>query len=389
MVTDIALFFEPISTDLSVFRNEGTVGEKIQSFQSEADFPEIGKGSVAIFGVSENRRSNSTKAESESLNVIRQAFYRLKNHFGNQEMVDLGNINPGETVEDTYYAVSNSVAAIVKQGGVAVILGGSQDLTYANYLAYEQLEQVVNLTCVDSRFDLGDAEDEIAHDQYLQKIILHQPNILFNFSNITYQTHHVLPKELDLIKKMYFDAYRLGEVQQNLEEVEPIVRNADLVSFDLSAIRSSDFPSNERSEPNGLTGQESCAIARYAGLSDKLSSVGFYNATSVGTDSVSAELIAQLVWYFVWGVSSRKKDYPFTDKNEYTKYTVTLNEGQYDVVFYKSSRSDRWWMEVPYPSKRGAKYQRHFMVPCSYSDYLAACEDEVPDRWWQTFQKLG
>jgi hypothetical protein len=91
----------------------------------------------------------------------------------------------------------------------------------------------------------------------------------------------------------------------------------------------------------------------------------------------------------VWGVSSRKKDYPFADKNEYTKYTVTLNEGQYDVVFYKSSRSDRWWMEVPYPSKRGAKYQRHFMVSCSYSDYLAACEDEVPDRWWQTFQKLG
>jgi hypothetical protein len=86
MVTDIALFFEPISTDLSVFRNEGTVGEKIQSFQSEADFPEIGKGSVAIFGVSENRRSNSTKVESESLNVIRQAFYRLKNHFGNQDI---------------------------------------------------------------------------------------------------------------------------------------------------------------------------------------------------------------------------------------------------------------------------------------------------------------
>lgn len=389
MVTDIALFFEPVSADLSEFRNEGTVGEKIQSFQSSTDFPVIAKGAVAIFGVFENRRSNVPSVESDSLNVIRKAFYQLKNHFGNQEILDLGNISPGETVEDTYYAVSNSVASIIKQGGIVLILGGSQDLTYANYLAYEKLEQVVNLTCVDTRFDLGDVEDEISYDRYLQKIILHQPNILFNYSNLTYQTHHVLPKELDLIKKMYFDAYRLGEVQQNLEEVEPIVRNADIVSFDLSCIRSSDFPANERSEPNGLSGQEACAIARYAGLSDKLSSIGFYDASTIGSNPVSAELTAQLLWYFVWGVSSRKMDYPFADKNEYTKYTVALNEGQYDVVFYKSSRSDRWWMEVPYPSKRGAKYQRHFMVPCSYSDYLAACEDEVPDRWWQAFQKLG
>ena len=389
MVSDIALFFEPVSEELASSEIKGSLGEKIQTFAGNGEFPEITSGCVAIFGVSESRRAKQNFGSINGLNAVRERLYQLKNHFHNIDVFDLGNITQGETVEDTYYAVSNSVASIIKQGGIVVVLGGSQDITYANYLAYEKLEQVVNLACVDSRFDLGEADDEVGSEKYLQKIILHQPNILFNFSNLAYQTHHVLPQELDLMKKMYFDAYRLGEVQNSLEEVEPIVRNADMLAFDTSSIRNSDFPENFRSEPNGLYGEQACAIARYAGLSDKLSSFGLYNCLTENFDLQSSELLAQLIWYFLNGVDGRKKDYPFADKNEYTKYTVTLEDGQYDVVFYKSARSDRWWMEVPYPSKRGVKYERHFMVPCSYNDYLLAGQGEVPNRWWQTFQKLG
>ena len=388
MVSDIALFFEPIPSYLTEENSQGTLGSRIKTFSDGIGFPEIETGSVVLFGVSEDRRSDC-KASSEGLNSVRKELYQLKDHFGNLTILDLGNISPGETVEDTYYAVSNSVATIIKHGGIAIVLGGGQDLTYANYLAYEKLEQVVNLVCVDSRFDLGDVEDELNANRYLQKIILHQPNVLFNFSNLAYQTHHALPAEVELMKKLYFDIYRLGEVQNKIEDVEPVVRNADSVSIDMSCIRSSDFPSNHRSEPNGLYGEEACAIARYAGLSDKLSSIGLYDAVAVVENQQSSKLIAQILWYFLSGVSNRKKDYPFADKNEYLKYTVSIENGQYDIIFYKSQRSDRWWMEVPYPSKRGEKYQRHFMVPCSYDDYQKACEDGVPDRWWQTFQKLG
>ena len=388
MVSDIALFFEPIAAELLPEKSEGTLGNRIEIFTDQSTFPEVKRGSVVFFGVLEDRRSNC-KLGSDGLNVVRKELYQLKDHFGKLNILDIGNISPGETVEDTYYAVSNSVAAIIKQGGIAVILGGGQDLTYANYLAYEKLEQVVNLVCVDSRFDLGDVDDELNADRFLQKIILHQPNILFNFSNLAYQSHHVLPKEVELMKKLYFDIYRLGEVQQKIEDVEPVVRNADSVSIDMSSIRSSDFPSNHRSEPNGLYGQEACAIARYAGLSDKLSSFGLYDAASAANDLRSAKLVAQLAWYFLSGVSNRKLDYPFADKSDYLKYTVSIENGHYDIIFYKSQLSDRWWMEVPYPSKRGERYQRHFMVPCSYEDYQRACEDSVPDRWWQTFQKLG
>ena len=386
MVSDISMFFDPVPSIIYEDAEAGTLGARIEVFQGNA-FPEIEKGTVVLFSVNE-WRGGDTQGNSEVSIEIRKELLRLKDHFGSLRIVDLGTIQAGESVTDTYYAVSNSVAEIVKKGGIALLLGGTQDLTYANYLAYEKLEQVVNLVAVDSRFDIGDVQDEVTSSRYLQKIILHQPNILFNFSNLGYQTHHVSPSEVDLMKKMYFDIYRLGELQESLLHVEPVVRNADVVSFDLSSIRSSDLPGNFASEPNGIYGEEACAIARYAGLSDKLTSFGLYNLCDANSLQ-SNKLVAQLLWYFLYGVAFRMRDYPFADKDEYTKYTVALEEGAYDVVFYKSNRSDRWWMEVPYPSKRGAKYQRHFMIPCNYVDYQTACNDDIPDRWWQTFQKLG
>lgn len=386
MVSDINMFFEPVPTSVYEGAEPGTLGARIEAFQGSA-FPEITKGSVVLFSIDEWRGSG-LDLQTDTANQVRKELSSLKDSFGSLRILDLGTIQPGESVSDTYYAVSNSVAEIVKLGGIVLLIGGSQDLTYANYLAYEKLEQVVNLVSVDSRFDIGDVQDEVTANRYLQKIILHQPNILFNYSNLGYQTHHVSSPEVDLMKKMYFDVYRLGEIQESLLSVEPVVRNADVVSFDLTAIRSSDFPANSMSEPNGLYGEQACAIARYAGLSDKLTSFGLFNHSDAESQS-SNKLVAQILWYFMYGVAFRMRDYPFADKDDYTKYIVTLEEGAYDVVFYKSDRSDRWWMEVPYPSKRGAKYQRHFMIPCNYSDYQTACNDDIPDRWWQTFQKLG
>ncbi|MCB9190996.1 MAG: formimidoylglutamase [Flavobacteriales bacterium] len=387
MISEISLFFEPLSTNALDEPLKGTLAERIEYFTPDR-FPDITKGTVAILSVPEFRGDEDVVYNSGNHEGIRLELANLKDNFSSLRIVDLGVIRPGETVKDTYYAVSAAVAAIIKEGAIAVILGGSDDLTYANYLAYEKLEQVVNLVSVDPRFDIGEAEDEVSANKYLQKIILHQPNILFNFSNLAYQSHHVPTSEVNLMKKMYFDVYRLGELQHNLEQVEPVVRSADLLSFDLSAVRSSDLPDNLLQEPNGLYGEQACAIARYSGLSDKLSSFGVFNVPLEASDR-SNKLIAQILWYFLLGVNNRKGDYPFADKDTYTKYTVSIEDGTYDIVFYKSHLSDRWWMEVPYPSKRGSKYQRHFMVPCHYEDYQTACKDEIPDRWWQTFQKLG
>ena len=65
-----------------------------------------------------------------------------------------------------------------------------------------------------------------------------------------------------------------------------------------------------------------------------------------------------------------------------------MNQFDHDVVFYKSNKSERWWMEVPYQGDNENKYLRHHLVPCNYEDYLNAAENEMPDLWWKTYQKL-
>jgi hypothetical protein len=191
------------------------------------------------------------------------------------------------------------------------------------------------------------------------------------------------------MEKMYFDVYRLGEINTNIQNTEPLVRNADIVSFDLSAIRFSDAPGTENSGPNGLYAEQACQIARYAGMSDKLTSFGIYEyRPDLDQRGMTAHLVAQMIWCFIEGITLRKGDYPIGDKESYLKYIVDLSTEEHQLTFYKSPRSDRWWMDVPYPAGRKNKYERHHLVPCSYDEYQQATNDDMPDRWWRTYQKL-
>ena len=191
------------------------------------------------------------------------------------------------------------------------------------------------------------------------------------------------------MKNLYFDVYRLGAVRENLEEVEPLVRNADMISVDVSAVRQSDAPGNGNASPNGFYGEEICKIIRYAGLSDKLSSIGFYEVNPrLDVNNQTAHLVAQMMWHFVDGYYNRKHDHPYKDKKDYVKYTVSIKDHKDQLIFYKSKKSDRWWMDVPVKNNYKNIYEKHHLVPCSYSDYETACKDDVPDRWWQAYQKL-
>lgn len=365
-------------------------GNRIAAYTEAGDFPSLENINLAIIGVEEDRASLNNEGCGLAPNYVRENFYKLFQGNYTSKIADLGNIKKGNTIEDTYFALTDVLSQLLKKNIVPIIIGGGQDLTYCNYNAYTSLEQTINIVSVDASFDIGDGDKALNSQSYLSKIILHKPNILFNYSNIGYQTYFVEQNAIELMDKLYFDAHRLGHVRANIEEVEPIVRNADVVSFDISSIRQCDAPGNGNASPNGFHGEEACQIARYAGLSDKLSSIGFYEINpAFDTNKQTAHLVAQMIWYFIDGYYNRKQDYPIVDKSLYTKYRVSIKDHEHEIIFYKSNKSDRWWMDVPYPINHKIKYERHQMVPCSYSDYKTACSDEMPDKWWQTFQKLG
>ncbi len=389
---DIDIYLDPI--DLSGYEySEKTqrkhLGDVVRAFNSSNNFPDLNGINIAVLGVLEDRNAASNEGCAKAPDQIRKFLYRLYEGNYTVKIADLGNIKMGNTVADTYFALSRVLKELIKKNIVPIVLGGSQDLTYANYQAYEDLGQIINIVSVDPLFDLGKNENEISSQSYLSKIILHQPNYLFNFSNIGYQTYFVDQEGIDLMKNLFFDTYRLGQVQTNMEEVEPIVRNADLISFDVSAIRQSDAPGNKNASPNGFYGEEACKIVRYAGMSDKLTSIGFYELNPQNDlNGQTAHLVSQMIWYFIEGYYNRKNELPHQEKKQFVKYHVTLEEQKDEMVFYKSKKSDRWWMEVPIRAQQKVKFKRHHLIPCSYQDYQTACNNDVPDRWWQAYQKL-
>jgi formiminoglutamase len=170
--------------------------------------------------------------------------------------------------------------------------------------------------------------------------------------------------------------------------MEPAIRNADLLSFDITAIRSSDAPGNGNAQPFGLTGEEACQLCWYAGQNEKLSSAGFYeyNPDFDDVHKKTASVIATMVWYFVEGFYNRKNDSNFKS-NDFLKYVVSMPVEPETLTFYKSKVTEKWWMEITY-HRPGARYARNSIIPCSYADYQTATKGEVPERYINTLAKI-
>lgn len=375
-------FLAPLDSETITFveaLSSQHLGSKVV-FHTESDFPDLDQVKIAIIGAMENRGQG--KSETVALSYIREELYQLFPGNWHVSIADLGNILPGNSAEDSYFALQQVVAELLKRNIIPIVIGGSQDLTYSLYRAYDNLEQMVNLVSVDSRFDFGKDSEGISANSYLTKIVIDEPNNLFNYCNIGFQTYYNSQEEIDLIEKLFFDAYRLGDVSNNISISEPVFRDADIVSVDLTSVKSADSGNFSTFTPNGFNGKEICSLSRYAGISDKVSLFGIFNHDNTKKE---AALIAQIIWYFIEGFHFRSNEYPYGSKENYLKYIIPFDNDE--MVFYKSNKTDRWWIEIPFISAANNKLKKSTLLPCSYDEYLAACNQEVPERWWKAQRK--
>jgi len=381
-MNDLSIYFTPLNED-KVNYHEEQIGQIIIS--NYGSFPEIESDSIAVFSVPEYR-GDSSHISCESNSEFRSSFMALSQSKNwKKKIYDLGTIVPGEQLKDTYFAISSVVYELIKNGVVPVMIGGSQDLVLAAYEAYAKLEQLVNICSIDHSLDIGAPDVEVGHSAYLTSLLLKRPCYLFNHANIGLQIPYAQPKELKLVENLFFDVCRLGEFNDDFKRAEPHLRNADIINLDFNSIKASELCS-QNANPNGFQSQQICQISRYAGISDKVNFFGVFNY--VDFNKISDKLLAEILWYFIDGYQSRWGDFPVSSKAGYYKFNVELENGNHAIIFYKSHKSDRWWMEVPYPPQKGSKYERHHLVPCSKEDYDRAMKNEMPDLWWKTYQKL-
>ena len=217
---DISIYLTPlesVTNKPSRNPNRKKLGDIAQVFTKPDHFPDLTNIDLVILGVNEDRKSENNEGCAQNPDRVRDKFYDLFPGDFKVKMADIGNIRQGHKVSDTYFALMTVVSELIKNNIIPIILGGSQDLTYANYQAYENLGQIINMVSVDTEFDIGDSEEEITSKSFLSNIILHQPNYLFNYTNIGYQTYYVNQESISLMRNMFFDIYRLGDVKANLK----------------------------------------------------------------------------------------------------------------------------------------------------------------------------
>lgn len=358
------------------------LGKNVFMHTERDGLPVLANASFAILGVNESRNAFEKKPESLDLSGIRLALYRLMRGNWNSTIIDLGDINEGETVEDTYFVVKEIVAELLEENIIPIILGATQDITYPTYRAFDGIRDMVNLVSVDSRFDFGADEELISSHSYMSKIITDKPNNLFNFSNLGYQSYFNAQEEIDLMERLFFDAYRLGEITSDITLAEPLLRNANILSIDARAIKAAELGMATGFSPNGFDGREICAIARYAGISDDVSVFGIYEMEN---HPQTFQLTAQIIWYFMEGHNFRVKESPSAKNEDFSKFIVPSETEQ--LVFFKSHITERWWVEVPSVLTSHTKSKSPALLPCTEQDYLDACDQIIPERWFKAYKK--
>lgn len=321
---DLSDFLQPIEVDVlndDKGYTDGQFAKHISIYESE--MPDLEDIDIVLVGVNEMRGSGIFLGESYGPDHIRRQLYSLHYWHTDVRIADMGNIKTGAELTDTYAALKIVLTEMFRLNKTVIILGGSHDITLAQYEAYKDLKQIVEATCIDSMIDLR-GDSAIRCENFLLDMLTGEPNVIKHYNHIGFQSYFVHPRMLETMDKLRFDCFRVGIVKENIEEMEPVLRSSHFLSFDISAIKSSDAPASAYS-PNGLSGEDACMLTRYAGMSGNLSSFGIYGYNpDLDNNELTAKQIAQMLWYFIDGKSRSKQESRFDEKHNFNEYHTAL-----------------------------------------------------------------
>ena len=377
----------PVNADILAFKDQKSphcIENTISIHTQEEGIPDLKNKKLAIIGVLENR---NTPNENDFINIdgFRKSFYNLFPGHWHLDLVDLGDIKPGHTFKDTCFALKSVLSFLYQKHIIPVIIGGTQALTYVQYRAFDDVKRMVNLVNIDSRFDMGNFNQDINSSNFVSHCVLEQPYNLFNYTTIGYQTFYNSQEEIELMEQLSFEAYRLGEATDNLQFSEPLLRDANIVSIDASSIQSTELSKKENGSANGFYGREICALTRYAGISEKVSSFSCCEFNLNTHQNAASNLLAQMIWYFIEGVNFRVQEDFSLDTKYYQKFSVLLEEKE--LIFFKSLKTQRWWLEIPFFLNVNNKLKKQALLPCTWQDYEAAMKGKLPERWLKAIKK--
>ncbi len=340
----------------------------------EETLPDLSDIDLVLVGCGEMRGAGIQFTGTGSPDAIRMEFYRLFHWHTEVTVADLGNVKTGASLQDSYAALRTVVQELLQLGKKVVIIGGSHDNTLAQYQAYGALNKIIEAACIDARIDL-DMDSVLPADQFLVEMFTGVPNHLKQYTHIGFQSYFMHPQMLETIDKLGFDCFRVGKVKEAIDEMEPPIRNSEMVSFDVAAIQHAHAPANHLT-PNGFDGEEACTLMQYAGMSNLCSSIGIYGyIPEQDLHALTAKQISHMLWYVMDGIYKSKQEAALENRSEFDEFTLAFAE--VETAFLRSKRTGRWWMQL-----HDGKY-----AACSYRDYLIASSNEIPERWMRAIER--
>lgn len=331
---------------------------------------------VALLGIIDDRLSSSSF--SASPDAIREQLYQLTIFPAPFCMVDLGNVKTGKEVGDTVAAVRLIAEELFALNVPLLVLGGNQGFTTSLLAGIGKSEAV--LTIVDDRIDNNSQNEDTVDDLFLSNL---SAETIVNVMAV--QSFFVSPESKETFSEEFNGSlFTLGELRNGIQEMEPYLRESDLVSFDFGSLKLCEAPGQTRNSPNGLTGEEACQLAWYSGISTNPVWFALFGYTpDKDPDRIGAMMAAQISWYFLNGRSRKIDEIPQDEAIDFLHYIVPIEGIPEPVTFLKHPVSKRWWMEVPSPDCDLFPLR----IPCSKKDYRQACKNEIPDKWWSSFNK--
>lgn len=371
----ISDFLDPISR-VEILDDEPLSDHQLGRYIAtyEEQFPDLEEADLVLIGCCEMRGASPAATPHLAAHFIRKELYRLYHWHTDVRLADIGNIKTGARLQDSYAALSSVVKELIEAGKKVLIMGGSHDNTLAQYQAYGAMNKIIDAAVVDARIDVN-MEGVLPEDVFLVEMFTGVPNFLRHFTHIGFQSFFTHPDMLEMIDRLRFDCFRLGKVKESIELMEPLIRNSDLFSFDISAIQHAHAPAN-RLSPNGFTGEEACTLLQYAGMSTACSSIGIYGyLPEQDVNQMTARQISQMIWYLIDGIRTGKEEASLKNQQEFNVFNLAFAE--INTVFLQSKRTGRWWMRVG---------EEQF-IACSLQDYKTASNNDIPEAWLRALER--
>lgn len=222
------------------------------------------------------RRSGGRPGVDKAPTSIRRQFYRLTTMNMKRRIFDLGDIAIGASLEETHETMTTVVRRLLEDGKRLIILGGGNDISYADGRAMAQVygHEWIGVN-IDSHLDVRVAAERNSGTSYRQ--LLEEGHLRPDyFYEVGFQSHFCSPIYFNYIRELGVNRISLELLRSRAHadlELKEMIKGKFIghsyslntfFGFDIDAVRMSDAPGTSAPSPLGLKASEFVQLVKYA-----------------------------------------------------------------------------------------------------------------------------